>query len=349
MDIYIQQQDFRRLKHASNPSPAAQSGFSGPVTFNGAIQAPSGSTYIGVKFEAGTELDVAFCAQQCLENTAYDKAHPNSDGSYMPCNFFNAYLGYTNGQIDGTHCAEYTTTYGSPYDTNVGQYQNGAYYAVECSFGYSLTPQDCGSIECGSSSSSAPATSATSSMTVSSPIFSSTAPSSTKPASSTAGTPTSLTSSTPAPTTMSTMTKNRQSKTPVVLTSTTDVITTEIVYTTVTSCPVSTTTHHNGGSTSVETITSTSTFLTTDTVTTCGKCTVTTPIFSPPAPASTTTEQAWTAISTTASSTSQQAWSTSPAASQQTSSPPQNSVTQAAPVKPSTTMATMTKGQGSSW
>ncbi|CAF9933347.1 hypothetical protein IMSHALPRED_009321 [Imshaugia aleurites] len=74
--------------------------------------------------------------------------------------------------------------------------------------------------------------------------------------------------------------------------STMDVITTEVVYTTITSCPVTTKTHTKNGQTSIEIITSVSTFLTTDTVTVCDKCTATTPSFTPaastPAAAATT-------------------------------------------------------------
>ncbi|KAL9064397.1 MAG: hypothetical protein Q9161_008909 [Pseudevernia consocians] len=130
-----------------NKLPPAQSGFDGPTPFTGAIVAPDASTYIGVKFQAGTSLNTTFCATECIANTAYDRAHPNSDGSYAPCNFFNAWVGLLGGVADGTHCAEYTKPWGKPYDTNYGQVQGNQIYTVTQSFGYSLDPQDSGKLK----------------------------------------------------------------------------------------------------------------------------------------------------------------------------------------------------------
>lgn len=137
------------------PPPPAQPGFNGPIPLSGAITVnalPDPSTYIGVKFQAGTSLNTTFCATECTANTAYDRAHPKSDGSYAPCNFFNAWLGLLAGVPDGTHCAEFTQPWGKPYDTNMGQYQGNAFLNVTQSFGYSLSPQDPGTVSSGSRS-----------------------------------------------------------------------------------------------------------------------------------------------------------------------------------------------------
>ncbi|KAF6220017.1 hypothetical protein HO133_003842 [Letharia lupina] len=91
-----------------------------------------------------------------------------------------------------------------------------------------------------------------------------------------------------------------------------DVITSEVVYTTVTSCPVASTTHTEGGSTSIEVVTSVSTFLTTDTVTICTRCTATTPSFTPASstPAAATTTATGSAVNTPSNSGSSAAAST---------------------------------------
>lgn len=87
-------------------------------------------------FQNGSSLDVAFCAQQCRETTAFNRDLPATDGTYKPCNFFNAYVGPDGTYPDGTHCAQYTKTYSSPDDTTTT--------GVSCSYGYSLITPDSG-------------------------------------------------------------------------------------------------------------------------------------------------------------------------------------------------------------
>ncbi|KAF6234104.1 hypothetical protein HO173_007523 [Letharia columbiana] len=129
-----------------NKLPPAQPGFDGPTPLTGAIIAPDGSTYIGVRFQAGSTLNTTFCASECAATTANDRSTPKADGTYMPCNFFNAWVGVLGGVVDGTHCAEYTQPWGKPYDTNYGQMRGNQVYSVTQSYGYSLNPQDSGKV-----------------------------------------------------------------------------------------------------------------------------------------------------------------------------------------------------------
>ena len=89
--------------------------------------------------------DPSQCASVCLATTQYDSNHPGPDGTYMPCNFFNSYVLSENNTPLGTYCSMYSQAYGRPYDTNYGQYDNeGNYYSVSSSYGYTLTNQDSG-------------------------------------------------------------------------------------------------------------------------------------------------------------------------------------------------------------
>ncbi|KAA6416331.1 MAG: hypothetical protein FRX48_01051 [Lasallia pustulata] len=129
--------------YVKNAPPPAQTNFTGPVEFGGAINAPS--SYMGVKYFSGP-YDVFQCAAACQANTAYDHRHPKSDGSYSACNFFNSYVLSINNVPQGTYCSLYTQPWDKTYSTNYGQYRGSDYYSVSMSYGYTLAPQDQGHI-----------------------------------------------------------------------------------------------------------------------------------------------------------------------------------------------------------
>ena len=131
-----------------NP-PNPITGFDGPTEFGGAINAPltpaGKNTYIGVKYFKGV-YNALLCSSACTANTAYNKRHARADGTYDACNFFNAYFLSKNNIPDGTYCSLYTQPWGKQYSTNYGQYRGSDHYTVSSSYGFSLNPQDSGTV-----------------------------------------------------------------------------------------------------------------------------------------------------------------------------------------------------------
>ncbi|TEA19136.1 hypothetical protein C8034_v010465 [Colletotrichum sidae] len=123
--------------------PPSYTNFTGPAAFDGATQAPY--SYMGVKYFAGV-FDPSQCASACQATTQYDRGHPNGDGTYDACNFFNAYVLNVNGVPQGTTCSMYTRAWDRSYSTNIGQWRGTDYYSVSYSFGYTLNPQDSGRV-----------------------------------------------------------------------------------------------------------------------------------------------------------------------------------------------------------
>lgn len=108
-----------------NAAPAAIAGYSGPATFGGAINAPLDSqghnTYMGMKyypFSASQGYTPSSCAAACDSQTAYNKAHPASDGTYKTCTFFNGYVLSKNGVPQGLYRSMYTQAWDASYATN---------------------------------------------------------------------------------------------------------------------------------------------------------------------------------------------------------------------------------------
>lgn len=108
-----------------NAAPPAIKGFGSPVGFGGAINAPLDAqghdTYVGFKyypFSQSQGYTPGTCASACNAQTAYNKAHPASDGSFKSCNFFNSYVLSKNGIAQGLYCSMYTQTWAASYATN---------------------------------------------------------------------------------------------------------------------------------------------------------------------------------------------------------------------------------------
>jgi hypothetical protein len=123
-----------------NAPPPSYPGFVGPVALGGAINAPN--SYMGVRFYSGP-YDPSQCVNVCQETTAYNKAHPNSDGSYDTCRFVDAYVESKNDVPQGTVCTMYSAVWGKQYSTNYQQTRDaGDVYSNSQSYGYSLISTD---------------------------------------------------------------------------------------------------------------------------------------------------------------------------------------------------------------
>ena len=115
-----------------------------------AINAPndlvtSVNTYIGIKVYDTGRFNLSLCATACQAQTLYDRTHPTPGATtYMPCNFFNAYILPKNGIPQGTICSLYTETWDASYATNYGQTRGSDVYTIAKSLGYSLTNTDPG-------------------------------------------------------------------------------------------------------------------------------------------------------------------------------------------------------------
>ncbi|KAJ9669687.1 hypothetical protein H2201_000071 [Coniosporium apollinis] len=123
----------------ASASPIAK--FTGPVSLPGAINEPSGAkSYIRTQtFKTSGYFMPELCASGCETMTAYNSRHRKPDGTYVPCNFFNAYVLTTNGVGEATVCAYYTKEWSSEYAVNKGQWRGADFYGVTNSFSYALT------------------------------------------------------------------------------------------------------------------------------------------------------------------------------------------------------------------
>ena len=118
-------------------------------------------------FSQSQGYDPATCAQACTLQTTYNSQHPNTDGSYQSCVFFNAYVLSEDGVPQGLYCSLYNETWGPAYGTNYGQYRGSDRYTVSRSYSYSLNS---GTISISSSAASSPSPSSTVSSTSSTAV-----------------------------------------------------------------------------------------------------------------------------------------------------------------------------------
>ena len=152
-----------------NSPPPAVNGFTGPQELGGAINAPLDSnghnTYMGYQFFPFSQsqgYDPSTCAQACTLQTTYNQQHPNSDGSYQSCIFFDAYVLSENSVPQGLYCSLYNETWTPNYATNYGQYRGSDRYTVSRSYSYSLNAGTTTSSSSSVSSSPSPTSSASS-------------------------------------------------------------------------------------------------------------------------------------------------------------------------------------------
>ncbi|KAL8775266.1 MAG: hypothetical protein Q9209_000272 [Squamulea sp. 1 TL-2023] len=127
-----------------NSPPDAIDGFTGPTALGGAINAPldnGKNTYLGYKyfpFSQSQGFHPTSCAAACQAQTGYNSRHPNADGSYATCSFFNAYVLSQNAIPQGLYCSLYSKTWAPSYATNRGQYRGTNRFTVSRSYSYSL-------------------------------------------------------------------------------------------------------------------------------------------------------------------------------------------------------------------
>ncbi|KAL8905525.1 MAG: hypothetical protein Q9207_002587 [Kuettlingeria erythrocarpa] len=128
---------------ASPPDPIT--GFTGPTALGGAINAPldnGKNTYLGYKYFPFSQTQgytPTTCADACNAQTGYNSRHPNADGSYATCSFFNAYVLSQNAIPQGLYCSLYSKTWAPSYATNRGQYRGTDRFTVSRSYSYTLT------------------------------------------------------------------------------------------------------------------------------------------------------------------------------------------------------------------
>lgn len=141
-------QDFQVVIAGSNgysktdkPLPTVD-GFKTPTSLPAAINAPLDNgydTYNGMRLFNDNPFDPSLCAAACEAQTEYDMTHPDSDGTYKPCNFFVTYILTKNGVPLGTYCSLYTRSWDSSYATNTGYYYGDDKYEVVDAGSYEIT------------------------------------------------------------------------------------------------------------------------------------------------------------------------------------------------------------------
>ncbi|GME43160.1 carbohydrate-binding-like protein [Neofusicoccum parvum] len=125
------------------------SGWNDPLRLNNAaMNAPlrdcAGTwTYMGYKFFNDGPFDVEKCAAACDAQTAYNIAHPPSDGYVPLCAAFGTYLltktTSSGSVVQGQMCTMYTSAWDAQYAVNTVSYDDsiGAKYTYSYSFFYS--------------------------------------------------------------------------------------------------------------------------------------------------------------------------------------------------------------------
>ncbi|KAJ4331916.1 hypothetical protein N0V87_008774 [Didymella glomerata] len=103
-------------------------------------------TYNGMRLFNNNPYDPALCAAACQAQTDYEMAHPDSNGKYKPCNFFNSYILTQNEVPLGTYCSLYTRTWDSSYATNTGFWYGDDKYDVINSASYDISSPSTGVI-----------------------------------------------------------------------------------------------------------------------------------------------------------------------------------------------------------
>ena len=125
-------------------SIATPAGYTGPVYYGtAAINAPNdcngANTYLTVKTFNSGPFDAGQCAAACSAESDYRRTHPNADGTFQTCQFFNTYILYNNTVPTGQICSLYNETWPATFATNAGQYRGTDKFTVNYSYGFSNT------------------------------------------------------------------------------------------------------------------------------------------------------------------------------------------------------------------
>ncbi|TIA61102.1 hypothetical protein D6C77_03682 [Aureobasidium pullulans] len=121
---------------------AASPGY-GPSTYlgNNAISAPNDcngkNTYMGFQIFNDAPFNATRCAEACSAQSAYNIAHPGSDGAKpLTCQFFNTYETFKNGVSQGQWCVLYSQSWGKGVATNTGYTYGKDVYTIGSSYAY---------------------------------------------------------------------------------------------------------------------------------------------------------------------------------------------------------------------
>ena len=106
-----------------------------------AINAPrdctGADTFLGSRVFNSGPFDPRLCSAACDSESEYNRANADTLDNPRPCQFFNTYLTYKNGVVQGQYCALYSESWDPSYATNMGQWRGSDYYTVDYSFAYS--------------------------------------------------------------------------------------------------------------------------------------------------------------------------------------------------------------------
>merc|ERR1712230_259531 len=69
----------------------------------------------------------------------YSRKHPDHEGNYHFCNFFNSYILYKNNVPESLVCSMYTREWDSSYAVNCGQHRGNDDYTIGQSATYALS------------------------------------------------------------------------------------------------------------------------------------------------------------------------------------------------------------------
>lgn len=124
-------------------TPYTPTGFSAPVAFEGAIDVST--NYVGARY-FNQPYDAGVCAALCAATTADNRATAQASGevSYVPCNYFNAYLLSENEVPQGLYCSLYSASISASVETYTTVQSGGNTYTVGYSYGFEASVVDSG-------------------------------------------------------------------------------------------------------------------------------------------------------------------------------------------------------------
>ena len=137
---------------AYNKSPIPSfSGFTPPVALIGkhenVTETVNGKTaYTGIFDEIEGTYDISQCADHCNLITLTNRANPDPDGSYLPCNYFSAHQHTIDEGRYALNCMYFTVPLGREYVNYYGDRRGDSWHGVTDSWGFSTKVQDPGQV-----------------------------------------------------------------------------------------------------------------------------------------------------------------------------------------------------------
>ena len=109
----------------------------GTTAIDAPLDCTGADTFLGSRIFSNGPFDPRICAAACDEESTYNVAHADILDNPRPCRFFNTYLPYKNGVVQGQYCALYTESWDISHATNTGQWRGSDHYTIDYSFAYS--------------------------------------------------------------------------------------------------------------------------------------------------------------------------------------------------------------------